>query len=311
MAEQIISASGAQYGVAVDKTNRMFVVGSITDMPTISVSTGSESYVKGGSVAIYTSGLEIIPGSIISMPSVSVTAGSESYIKGGSVEVYTGSIYVTNFAAGTGYAGSDTWIANTVEVSGDIFINGDLTGSVVISSAPLVGVSGAIFDSGDITGSVVISQATRLGVSGAVTVTNRVAGSIVNMPTAPVSGTIFENLVGSVAIASSTLIGISGAIFDSGDITGSVVISQSTKLGISGIIAGSVAQITNPWIIADAGAPDAGLNLETQLVYGASGTAGGMTGSSIGSIIKFSSTGSYIQVFTYQSGLVINIGSWV
>jgi len=77
MAEVIVDGRGSGNYVGIDSTNRMMVVGSITDMPSISVS-----------------------------------AGSESYIKGGSIEVTTGSIHVNNFAAGTGYAGSEIWIQN-------------------------------------------------------------------------------------------------------------------------------------------------------------------------------------------------------
>ena len=88
----------------------------------------------------------------------------------------------------------------------------------------MLGVSGAIFDSGDITGSVVISSAPLIGVSGLIFTGGKMTGSF-----APKG-------IGSVVIKSAPLIGVSGAIFDSGDITGSVVISSSTKIGVSGIV---------------------------------------------------------------------------
>ena len=84
----------------------------------------------------------------------------------------------------------------------------DDIGSVVISSAPLIGVSGGIFDSGDITGSIVISSATKLGVSGIVEVSNRVAGSIVNMPSLEISDMGSPCFREGTAIASGTYTGV-------------------------------------------------------------------------------------------------------
>jgi hypothetical protein len=69
-------------------------IGSITSMP--GITTGSEIYIKGGSISVY----NMVAGSIVYMPNINVTVGSESWIKGGSIEIY-------NL-----YAGSESWIKN-------------------------------------------------------------------------------------------------------------------------------------------------------------------------------------------------------
>lgn len=48
----------------------------------------------------------------------------------------------------------------------------------------------------------------------------------------------------------------------------------------------------------------------TQLIYISSGTSTGVTGSSIGSIIKYVGAGSYVKVLTYSNNNLVNIGSW-
>ena len=202
-------------------------VGSIISMPEINVTTGSENYIQNwgelGSSRVITNlyaGSEVYQGtfpwtgSIISMPDVSVTAGSEQWIKGGSVEVYTGSIYVTNFAAGTGYAGSDSYIP-----AGSVIITNLVAGSIV--SQPDINVTTGsenwIMNFGDLGSSRVVTnlytgsqlyQGERYGVSGIVEVNNRVAGSIVNIPNVTINdaSTIgsytTQNILGSVAITS-------------------------------------------------------------------------------------------------------------
>jgi hypothetical protein len=52
-------------------------------------------------------------------------------------------------------------------------------------------------------------------------------------------------------------------------------------------------------------------NPYTRLVYIASGTSTGVTGSSIGSIIKFIGAGSLVKVLSYSNDNLVNIGSWV
>lgn len=54
-----------------------------------------------------------------------------------------------------------------------------------------------------------------------------------------------------------------------------------------------------------------GANPELDLIYITSGTATGVTGSEIGSIIKYFGAGSFIQVLTYSNNNLVNIGSFV
>jgi hypothetical protein len=67
--------------------------------------------------------------------------------------------------------------------------------------------------------------------------------------------------------------------------------------------------------------PDGSLNVNlvddtfenpyTRLLYVVSGTETGVTGSQIGSIIKFIGAGSKIKVLSYSNDNLVNIGSWV
>lgn len=51
-------------------------------------------------------------------------------------------------------------------------------------------------------------------------------------------------------------------------------------------------------------------NAYTQLVYISSGTSTGVTGSAIGSIIKFIGAGSYVKVLSYSNNNLVSAGSW-
>lgn len=222
MPEQLISASGPQYGLLVNSD------GSINTAITGSIFIGSVS---------------------AQVDSIYVQSGNNLHL--GSAWNQIGSVYVSNIVPISGTVtsstGSNVWIQNPVGISG---IN-DI-GSVVIKSAPLIGVSGAIFDSGDITGSMVISSASRLGVSGNVVVTATdldirdlssasdsvgVVGSVrISAPPLGISGTIFTdgNLTGSMVISSSVRLG--GSIVNLPGDLGSVTVSSSSKIGVSGIV---------------------------------------------------------------------------
>jgi hypothetical protein len=66
------------------------------------------------------------------------------------------------------------------------------------------------------------------------------------------------------------------------------------------------------WVDADLNDnPATGFNPHTTLVYIASGTSTGVTGSAIGSIIKYTTTGSIIKVLGYTNNNLVSIGSWV
>jgi hypothetical protein len=57
--------------------------------------------------------------------------------------------------------------------------------------------------------------------------------------------------------------------------------------------------------------PTASPNPYYSFIYITSGTATGVTGSEIGSIIQFIGAGSYVQVLKYSNDLLIEVGSWV
>jgi len=191
------------------------IAGSIWSMPNVSVSAGSEQWIKGGSIqtysplgstfilgSIYSTGSINIAtnlsslgswtgyvGSIWSMPNVSVSTGSESWIKGGSIQTYTplgstfvlGSIYTTgSVRIANLYEGSEVWlkagsiqtytplgstfVLGSVYIAGSIFFGG--VGSVVVSNLPAVGSytgmsNGSIFWGGGV-GSIVISGTTPI-----------------------------------------------------------------------------------------------------------------------------------------------------
>jgi len=52
-------------------------------------------------------------------------------------------------------------------------------------------------------------------------------------------------------------------------------------------------------------------NPSLKILYIYSGTSTGVTGSSIGSIIKYIGAGSYVKVLSYNGGNLISVGSWV
>ena len=52
-------------------------------------------------------------------------------------------------------------------------------------------------------------------------------------------------------------------------------------------------------------------NSANKFEYIISGTASGVTGSEIGSIIQFIEAGSFVQVFTWSNNLITAVGSWV
>ena len=51
-------------------------------------------------------------------------------------------------------------------------------------------------------------------------------------------------------------------------------------------------------------------NPANKFEYIISGTATGVTGSEIGSIIQFIGAGSFVQVFTWSNDLITQVGSW-
>jgi hypothetical protein len=170
MAESLIDGIGSGYAAQVDNTNRLMVrteglsvgsvsvynmvAGSIVYMPSVSVTAGSESYIKGGSISVY-----------------NLYAGSEAWIKAGSIQTYNpvgiGSVLITNQ-----YLGSETWIkAGSVQTYNPVGI-----GSVLLTGVGSVVISGTVntqlytgseawinYKPNSYTGSVVVVEADRVG----------------------------------------------------------------------------------------------------------------------------------------------------
>ena len=132
-------------------------------MPSISVTTGSESWIQNtvevsGSVDIDNR----VAGSIVNMPITPVSGTVFSDIAG-SVAI-TSPISVTT--------GSESWIQNVVEVSGAIFTDGDITGSFAISTA-IVPVSGTI--TANIVDPVAVGSYTTQEVLGSVAISSPIS----------------------------------------------------------------------------------------------------------------------------------------
>ena len=142
---------------------------------------------------------------------------------------------------------------------------------------------------------VIIQGGTGSGYRAAVTDEGRLKVESITSGTITISGNI---IIGSVSASVDSIYVQSGAVYiQSGD---------NLNLGTAWSDTGSVHQTNNPGSLINYEVPPndtSKLNAATTLVY--SGTA-------IGSLIKFTSTGSYVQVLTYDgSDNLINVGSWI
>ena len=203
MPTQIISASGANYGMTVNPD------GSINSLITGSVMIGSVSaivesvYVQSGDNINITS----LPGDL---GSVVISSSTRLGVSG---EIFTEGDLTGSFAP-KGVGSVVIKSAPLIGISGAIFDSGDITGSVVISSAPLIGVSGLIFIDGKMTGSMamkgigsmVISSSTKLGISGIVEVNEVIPTAVTQQnpsyalvydPADSISGIYFQTGTGS------------------------------------------------------------------------------------------------------------------
>ena len=261
-------------------TNTIQTAGSIWSIPEIEVAIGSESFIPAGSVIVTNNitlndvdtigsyPIQTIDGTVTA--NTGLYAGSDAYVVAGSVivtnnisinspaaigsydtqniigsvQIDGGSLYVTNFEQGTGYAGSDVYVkagsiivTNTVQTAGSIWsipdfsIDNLYTGSNAYIPAGSVIITNNIgIVNPETIGSLAIQTidgAITADVSGIVTVDNRVAGSIVNMPIIGVSGTYFHDITGSFALTNI------GSVIQSTSpwiIVGSVYQTNSTEV---------------------------------------------------------------------------------
>lgn len=172
------------------------------------------------------------------------------------------------------YLGSETWVKEVPKT--EVYTSG----LVVIS-----GVVGVEFSNDYVN---VVQSGTEWYVSGDVNVNNRVGGSIVNWP-------------GSLAISNFAALG-------------SRVTQGTTPWVISGVISNldevSVTAGSQSWIQQVIPTDASQLNAQYTFVYIISGTATGVTGSSIGSIYMNLTTGSYSQSMTYVNDNLTTQSSW-
>ena len=240
MAETIVDGRGSGNYVGVDSTNRLMTVGSIVTMPTISVTTGSESWIQNV-VEVSGAKLDDLAGSFAVTTNVLGVSGTL-------FQDMLGSTYITNSSDVGGYAGSDSYVkAGSVllqDASGVLlyFENNTVPGSVV--SMPTTTITATNLDIRDLvaasdsvtTGSVMY-QGERYGVSGIVdanvtnsslqtllgstSVYNRIAGSIVDMPTVTVTSTDLD--VRDLSVSQDSVVAHLGSTSIYNRIAGSIV----------------------------------------------------------------------------------------
>lgn len=173
MAEVIIDGIGSGYAAKVDNTNRLWVQTEGITVGSLSVSAGSETWIKGGSISVY----NMVAGSIVYMPAVSVTAGSESYIKGGSISVYNrvaGSIVDMPIVGISGTYFSDmigsvraqsVQATNPWTVSGNVMVSGTVGINNPSAIGSYTGMSNGSMWFGGGVGSVMISGTANVNIS--------------------------------------------------------------------------------------------------------------------------------------------------
>ena len=101
-------------------------------------------------------------------------------------------------------------------------------------------------------------------------------------------------------VTSQGAVAISGVVSIDG-FTGSITIGSVS----ANVDLGSVYVIEDPPTSANKNNP------AWEFGYIISGTATGVTGSSIGSIVQFIGAGSYVQSLSYTNDLIVSVGSWV
>ena len=245
MPEQIISASGQNYGMNVNPDGSI----NIGSMPPISVSanTGSQAYLYGMSgnnwyPLLSTSGTI---GTLVTNANVSVTTGSQVWINGGSVQTFNpigiGSVLVTNTVPISGIVnqGTNPWvITGSVAISNSISVSTGSAMYVVAGSTIILSSTGSVgvYSPSTLAVSGIVSQGTNPWIVngsfaitniGSVTITNALA-SIGSISQQTISGN-----VGILGIGSSLLVSSAGSVG-----------VYATLIPISGV----VNQGTSPWI---------------------------------------------------------------
>lgn len=299
MAEVIISASGTQYGLIINPDGSIPISGTIT----ITNITGS---IVIGSVSASVDSVYIQSGDNINLGNAwsnvgsvytvnSVPTGSEQWIK--NFNELGSSVVVTNFP--TSFPGSVSQVTNPWIVLGSQQITNTqvpISGNITVKAGSV-----QVYDGGG-----------AITIDGAVSVTQTTSPWVVS-GNALVSGTVSINTPQSIGSWTGVSNG-SVVVTNISSPTGSIEIYQTTNADMQV----QATQETTPWVIAGSvvekqtSPKDASKNnSEYTFIYMTSGTATGITGSRIGSIVQFIGTGSYVQTLTYSNDLITNIGSWV
>ena len=331
----------------------VYTTGSIVTAGSTSLyGTGSIRIAEQGvNLQVYNSGLFSIVGSITSMPDINT--GSESWIKGGSIQTYSslGSIgtYGSIYATGSVNISTPVSLAGSVGVYGSAYMIGSInqntdpwriTGSVTnygIGSILMTGSIasyGSVYSTGSINISTPVSLVGSVGAYGSIYVTGsieiltnsvKVAGSIYTTGSINiVGGSIALYGIGSVLLISTAgSIPIFGSIYSIGSInivTSPVPISGTATIAGSAYVTGSVNIV---------GGSIALYGIGSQLLTSTAGSIGvyspaledftlryiqtiAYTGLSMGSVIEYigtaspgeSKTGSFtwqIRKYTYDS----------
>lgn len=203
----------------------------------------------------------------------------------------SGVVTVTNLAT----AGSlNIQNTNSFISSGAVFVPSGNT--FIVSGNNWAGVGSVYNAGGYMAGSVQVTN-TVLQVSGPVKVTNE---SFINVIP---SGTFYSTIAGSGTLG----IPISGVVTVSNLATAGSLATQ----GVIGSVQLTTSYFPGSVYIVDANPIATGHNNPAwSFTYGSSGITTGMTGSSIGSIFQYIGVTTYTQKLTWQSGLIIAVGSW-
>ena len=293
MPEQIISASGTQYGLVINPDGSINVGG--ISIGSVTLEAGSESWVKEiPKTEVYGSGTFI--GSITSMPSINVSVGSESYVPAGSViitNIVTGSI--TSMPEVSVSTGSESWIKNF----------GDLGSSRVITN---LYAGSNVWEQNIYPGSK-LWQGERFGVSGIVEVSNRVAGSIVNIPS--IVGSVYvSNQISEITVGSETYNYIkSGTVWIEEPEYRKVLTSGT--LPISGIVDTQLYAGSETWIKAGSVQIDGGSVYVTNFTAG-TGYAGSDAYIPAGSVIVTNTVQTAGSIWSIPSiEVAVGSESWI
>ena len=240
----------------------------------------------------------------------------------------------------TVYQGTDPWVIlgstqitnSTIEISGNVTISDDNYINIIASGTTGIPISGVVttnvdsvfIASGADIGSVYLKDGATVSITNASTIgslaiqtvdgtisvninnestigsyTTQTVDGIVNVTDIATAGSLaIQSIAGSIAITSSTTLQVSGNVTITNDNYINIASSGTTGLPVSG----AVTTGSQVWVQELGPIDSSFLNCKTTLIY---------SGTVIGSIIKFTSTGSYVKALSYTGNNLTGIGSWI